>query len=419
MLFDLFNTLIEFLIVFEIHLLISNERVSITNSVTYILSSILTSAYFAIFDPQILFLNLAFFVIIQLLCLKTGDIISKLIYSVVSVLCVFYLELMFCSILPITLLQTNNGNFYVVSIIFVLISSILIFIRKHKINALISDLLLKYKIVVPVILLFSCLFGQFYLSRLSVVWTYLPGLITTFLFILFFVMLSLHIYHVRSTDKLTLEIFQNNMKNTEACLTAIRITNHDYKHQIQNLRDQINAADSLDNLKASANSYIDQLSKDRALSSALLAITHPILRSILYGCYSRCIEKNIDFRFTSSYLLPSFPLKDHQLVDVLQNLLTNALEYNEAEEFNQRFIEINLYQKDDQHQIVISTPCHSNNISVSQILSSGFSTKGEGHLGLGLTSVQNLLKQNNIQFYGENSDSKLSFVLSYSEEKHS
>lgn len=416
MFLDCINTMIEFILVLELYYLVSPTIPTIKDIIAYSFVGATMSIYFAIFDPQILFLNLLFFVFAQLFCLKSTPLKNRIIFSLISLSGILHLELMFCSILPVSLLQTNFGNSAVVSLILLLLSLSLYFVRRQKINHLISELVLKYKAIVLFLLLFNSLFGQFYLSRLTTVWTHLPGLITVFILVLLLVTLASYIHHIRSTDKLALSMFQNNMKTIEDCLTTIRIANHDYKHQIQHMRDQINSAENLTSLKITFNQYIDQLDEDRQLSNTLLAISNPFLRSIIYGCYSRCLKNGIAFKFTATHLLPSFPLKDHQIVDVLQNLLTNALEYNDTLLEEEKYIEINLYQQDKTHRITISSPCYHPNLSVEQILSSNYSTKSEDGHGLGLTSVQKLLKQNHILFYVENINGKISFILSYNEE---
>ena len=416
MFLDCINTMIEFILVLELYYLVSSSIPTLKDILTYCLFGVVLSVYFAIFDPQILFLNLLFFVLAQLLCLGNTPLKSRAVYSLISLSGILHLELMFCSILPVSLLQTNFGNSAVVFLLLFLLSLSLFFVRRQKINHIISKLVLRYKAIVIFLLLFNSFFGQFYLSRLSTLWTYLPGVITVFIFILLLVTLALHIHHVRSTDKLTLNLFQKNIENIEDCLSTIRIANHDYKHQIQHMRDQVNSADDLTVLKTTLNQYIDQLNEDRQLSNTLLSINDPFFRSILYGCYSQCLKKGIEFRFTTTNLLPSLPLKDHQIVDVLQNLVSNAVEYNDSLLDEEKYIEINLYQHEKIHKISISSPCYQSVLSVEQILSSNFSTKQEKGHGIGLTSVQKLLKQNNILFYVENLNKKLSFILSYTEE---
>lgn len=311
---DYINCLLEFSSVLVLFLTLVNFRPQKQELLRYYIFSILFSVLFICINTPLL-LNISIFLLLPFL---SFHIKSKehLIFMSISVMCIIYLEFMCYSLLPFFLLQTNLGNLVANIIILVFLLLIYLFSSRRNYNEILNPLLLHHKLPILLFLLFTVLLGQSYLSRLSYFWFYLPGVISVFLFLVIFLSICIYVHYARSADKLHIHMLAAHINDIEASIHSLRIQNHDYKHHIRNLRNQINTATTLDELRPEVNTYIDQMEEDRLWLTSILNINQPVLRSVVYGCYSKCLQENISFNFSSSDQLPNFPLKEYQLVEL-------------------------------------------------------------------------------------------------------
>ena len=336
----------------------------------------------------------------------------------VSLLITIFLQFMFFSIIPSNLLQTNLGNLIGNLSIILVLSVVFLFSNKYKLAEVLRPIILNHRFLVIVTLFFACFLGQFYLSRLSIFWTFLPGLVSLFIFLLAVVVICVYVYHVRSANRLQVQLLLRNIENTENYITSLRMQNHDYKHHLANLRNQVSTSVDLDTLKENIHSYINQMDQDRAFENSILNIGQPVLRAALYGCYTKCKQNNIDFQFSTTDLLPNFPLKDFQLVEIMENLTANAIEHNMILPSIERKLSISFYALDGRNEITVTNPVRDIQMDLSDMLRYGYSSKDSNHSGLGLFNIKQLADQNNLQFYGKRSDKFVSFTLLYMEESH-
>lgn len=413
---DFFNCLLEFICVLIFFLALSGNLLRYKNLFIYSALSLIASLLFVFADPPLLF-NIALYLLIPTIAFPENRK-DNLTYMAVSVLAIIYLQFMFYSMIPHFLLQTYWGNLINNLSVLLVLAVLFIFSTKYKLPITLRPLFLRHRVVVLLLLFFSCFLGQFYLSRLSVFWTYLPGLVAIIIFFLAVAFVFAYVYHARSTDRLQVQLLMRNIDNTEVYITSLRIQNHDYKHHIANLRNQVSTASDLETLKRNISTYIDQMDQDRRFVNTILNIDQPILRASLYGCYTRCIQNNIDFQFNATDLLPNFPLKDYQLAEILENLTSNAIEHNLTLPSLERKLHISFQSLDGRNEITISNPVKDNKADLSDMLKLGYSSKDSSHSGIGLFNIKQLAMQNHMQFYGKHTDKFVSFTLLYEEERN-
>lgn len=413
---DYINCLLEFIYVLILFLSFSGITLKKQNVIIYAFLSLLTSLLFVFVDTPLV-LNLSLYMLIPAIAFP-NDRKDNLIYMAVSLLITIFLQFMFFSIIPSSLLQTNFGNLINNLSILLVLSVVFLFSNKYKLAETLRPLILNHKFLVIVTLFFACFLGQFYLSRLSVFWTFLPGLVSLFIFLLTVVVLCVYVYHVRSANRLQVQLLMRNIENTENYITSLRMQNHDYKHHLANLRNQVSTSDDLNTLKENIHSYINQMDQDRAFENSILNICQPVLRAALYGCYTKCKQNNIDFQFSTTDLLPNFPLKDFQLTEIMENLTANAIEHNMTLPSIERKLSISFYALDGRNEITVTNPVRDIQMDLSDMLKYGYSSKDSNHSGLGLFNIKQLADQNKLQFYGKRSDKYVSFTLLYMEESH-
>ena len=412
---DWFNCLLEFGSFLLIFFCISDKSIyKLQNYLLYFFLGGLSSIYFTQTKHQILLLNITIYIFILIITFRKISLKHRIILSICSIPFMLLMEFILHSLLPVSSLQTDIGNLITNIIMLLVLWIILIQIRKNDLSYWISSFFQKHFII---ILLFSftlIVLGQVYLSRLSTLWSYLPGTITLLIFAAFLIIVSIYIRYQRSTDRFRASILEKQIMESESFVQSMRTQLHDYKHHIQYLLDQIQSAPDLSSLQTETAEYLIDLDHDRSLYDQLIAIHEPVFRATLFGCFARCKKLNISFELIMSDLLPTFPLKDYQLVEVIENLITNAIEHNLTLSVENRFILITMTTDNDLQYFSIENPAENLELPLSALYRVGTTTKN-GHAGLGLDSINQILSANNISFSGSHDlDMKsIRFELTY------
>lgn len=416
MIINWINCMLEFSSFIILFIIFSNFYAKRKEIIIYLLLCGITSVFITLFNPPLV-LSILFFTLIPTISFKLR-FSENIVFLSVSMMLIIYIEFMLSTLIPHSLLQTNLGNTIVVLIIFFFLLILFFLSAKYKVQHLLPSFILAHKILILSILFFTCLLGQFYLSRLSIFWAYLPGLISVFLFVLSLISLLLYIHYAQSADRLQIQLLSKNIDNIETYVSSLRIQNHDFKHHLRYFQNQVNTALSLSELKEELNSYIKNMEKDRTWLDAILNINQPVFRAVLYGCYIKCEQENIDYKFATTDYLPNFPLKDYQLVEILENLISNAVEQNLVLPISQRKLSITFFADSESNEIKIKNPVNDATIPLEEMLKTGATNKDSfTHQGLGLSSIQQLCRKNNIIFSGERSKNSVTFSIIYKENK--
>ncbi len=171
---------------------------------------------------------------------------------------------------------------------------------------------------------------------------------------------------------------------------------HDFNKHIRYLRNAVNmycAQGDTDALVADVNRYCDELLERSEKDEILLHLDDPTLRAVLYGRRAQAAADNILFILDATPLLPHFPMKNYELVEMVDNLIDNAFEGALTVE-DARFVRVILSCEEQpsggyRHTLCIQNPCVSPDLD--RLLSDKpFSTKGGVHQGVGLSKVNRL-----------------------------
>ena len=236
MFIDYINCLLEFSSVLFFFLIFITFTPSKLEYARYYICAAFLSLLF-VFLKTPLFFNVSSFMLLPLVSFRPRSR-DQIILMAISVMCVIYLEFMLYSLIPVFLLQTNLGNLLVNLIILILLFSFFVLARKKEYYEILNPFLFSHKISILIFLLFTILLGQSYLSRLSVFWTYLPGVISLALFIIIFLSICIYTHYARSADKLRINLITTRLSDIEACVLSLRIQNHDYKWSSVNITDR-------------------------------------------------------------------------------------------------------------------------------------------------------------------------------------
>ena len=387
---------------------------------TYILYYVLgalASIYFVSAGPDILVLNITLYVAILLFSFGKPSVKRAIRPALCSVPFMLITEFILLSLLPLSSMQTDIGNFIANIVLLIIVYALLACLKKSSFSALVAAFFSRYFAFVLLFSIVLIVFGQVYLSRLTAVWSFLPGAITLVVFLAFLAVVYAVIRYQQSRDRLRSRILEEQMRSSEAFAASMRIQLHDYKHHIQYLSDQIQSTPDLSTLRAETAEYLDELDRERSFYDQLIAIRQPVFRAVLYGCFARCRKLGIPFQLITGDLLPQFPLKDYQLVEVLENLIANAIEHNLSIPEEKRYILITLSAAPSEQRFSIENPVDDIDLPLTELYKTGVSSKGDSHQGLGLASIRKTLASHSIDFSGSrNFDTgSIRFELLYEE----
>lgn len=413
MFLDWINCLLEFSAFLGLYYLFSHKSVSRKNLISYSLLACLASLFFVLFPYHILILNMAIFCTVLYLSLHKHFLWTDLVFSLIAFLGCIILQFVLYSFLPLNLLQSNLGNLIGNMIMIILTGIFVIVSSKYRISQFFSAFVLRFRVVLLSVLFAFLLLGQFYLSRLTKIWSYLPGFIALFVLLLLIASIIVFIRYQQSADRMQAITFKQSMQNSQNLISTMRMQLHDYKYHLHHLQNLISSAVDLSDLQKESNSYIEQLDSDRSLYEMLLSIKNMTVRAFLFGCYNECRIKDIPIYIETTNVLPAFPLKDYQFVEVADNLFTNALEHNLTLEPDRRYIRITLSSENGVQLFSIENPADNIDLPLEELYLMNVSTKSGSHEGLGLSSIQNILSANHIHFSGSRSYDCSSIVFSF------
>ncbi|WP_165868510.1 sensor histidine kinase [Natranaerovirga hydrolytica] len=162
--------------------------------------------------------------------------------------------------------------------------------------------------------------------------------------------------------------------------------------------------------KVEIKNYLKSIvGRDQSID-CLLNIKDAILAAIIYNKKSLAEEKDIEFDFNINMGIPEYPLKNYELVELLGNLLDNAIE--ETEKTPNKKISLTLGRIDHKSLIQV-TNTTTNDIDVNKVFEKGYSTKKGKYRGYGLYNVQKIINYYNgiieLSFNGEDIIFKILF----------
>lgn len=415
MVLDLINSFLELIFFLLFFLLFTNWNMSKRQLVFYALISVILSALFSIvLVPQVLVLNIVLIISSVLVTFWKEKFSIRLVCSCISILGVLFLEFTLYTLLPVSLLHTNAGNLVVNVIILIGSFLVLYAVRKKESGSALSSFVIKYSPVIIILLLIMIVLGQMYISKLAEVWYVLPAVVGVIFLSSVIICLSLYLHFVNASKKQQNDLFVQNLENTESIITSCNTELHNYRSHINHLLNSINSIDNIQNLRIETNQYVTDLRTDREMIESIIALKEPLFRSTLYGWYVRCQELNVQFFFKASPLLPSFPIKQYLLVEALDILFSNALEYELQIPEKDRLIQIILYSDSSHSSFTIINAVEDVNQILSNIYS-GKSTKNGNHKGIGLKHVRSLCNEHHMQFTNsaDLENSSVSFNISF------
>ncbi len=188
-----------------------------------------------------------------------------------------------------------------------------------------------------------------------------------------------------------------HMDTLNDVLNSFKRDTHDFNKHIrylQNIVETRTEEEKVAELREEVTAYCKDLLEYSHEKELLLQLGDPTFRALLYGRRSQAEQKGIRFFIEASAVLPDFPVKTYQLVEIFDNLIDNAFECVETLSDN-RWIRVILHHEQTEdgkgiHILCIQNPYETLDFE-TLVNQSDYTSKGGSHRGIGLHKVEMLV----------------------------
>ena len=344
-------------------------------------------------------------------------ILKSLLGFCITLILIMILQLILIYILGFFVLGKYVGscicNISIQSIIFLISVSIYYFAPNKKICNIVE---INFKIVFYIIINFVG-----YILVCKIIWEYNKNLIlnniimfTSMLIIIFMLNLILcyNILKINEEKKL-IEIHNKYNPIIENIIEETRRKQHDFKNHLNTVYSLVLVSDEK-NLKVTMAQYMDSLNTSLESMEKLLQIDNTVVAAIIYNKINEAAKNNIEFKYIieGDYKLP---FKDHELSEILNNLLDNAFDAVLNSKSNLKKVFLNIGYLEEKCIIEIGNTGERIEFNdIGKIFNAGYTTKEENHRGYGLYNVKKIVESYGarIQLSFENNYTIFSIKLS-------
>ena len=191
-------------------------------------------------------------------------------------------------------------------------------------------------------------------------------------------------------ERLTVLVDQNYRSEMQAFMSVIRSQRHDYNFHVQTLSGLIDAGD-IDECRE----YLHNLVRDSVAMNTILPVKDPAIAALIFSFRTMALENGIELHIDIQNDLSCVATSTYETNKIIGNLLQNAID--EVRTHADKSFGIHLYILKRGENCIIHaanriTPQADAHSHLQEMYRPGFSTKA-GHEGIGLSSIQNLLRR--------------------------
>lgn len=257
----------------------------------------------------------------------------------------------------------------------------------------------KYKIYIMVFL--NITFG---IMLFLYVWQMYKNLIWDYNFFslaIIFLWISINFFILYQTIRIKeqqekLYIHEKYMPFLIELIEEARRKQHDYANHLNTIFGLTELEDSK-SCKNEIRKYLKGLIKDFKSLDKILGISEPVLSAIIYSKRALAESKDIRFQLNIQSIIPNYPIEGYELVDILGNLLDNAIEaVDNLDSEHEREILLVLGIEEGKKLIEVRNTGETiESKNMESIFDKGFSTKEGKHRGYGLYNVKKIINRYN------------------------
>jgi two-component system sensor histidine kinase AgrC len=221
-------------------------------------------------------------------------------------------------------------------------------------------------------------------------------------------------YQMKNNEiKKSLEEYQKYAPVISKLLEDVRRRQHDFKNHLNTVYGLLLVSDEK-NVKETITQYIDTLNISLENMEKVLQIDNTVVTAIIYNKINEAEKNNIEFKFMIQGG-STFPFKDYELSEVLNNLVDNAFDavINSKSDLKKVFLNIG-YLEDNCIMEIGDTGERIASNEIGKIFSAGYTTKQGENRGYGLYNVKKIVESYGarIQLSFENNYTIFSIKLS-------
>lgn len=169
---------------------------------------------------------------------------------------------------------------------------------------------------------------------------------------------------------------------------SMKTQRHDFNNHVQVIYGMIQ-----ENMIDLAKEYIKDVFKETRELNDIIAVDRPEISSLLKAKQTTAIQKNIDFKISIKCKLSNISLKPYELVRVLGNIIDNAFDAASAISEGKKEVTLRIFSEGNIIYLETLNPGTLPD-KVEELFKPGISSK-DGHTGLGLYIVKNLIESHN------------------------
>ena len=191
-------------------------------------------------------------------------------------------------------------------------------------------------------------------------------------------------------ERLTTLVDQNYRNEMQSFMSVIRSQRHDYNFHVQALAGLINEG----NLEE-CRRYVNNLVKDSAQMNTILPVKDPAIGALIFSFRTMAMEYGIELHLDIQNDMSGVVTSVYETNKVIGNLLQNAIDEVRTHEDKSFGIHLYILKRGENCIVHVANkvmPKADPTGYMEEIYQPGHSTK-EGHEGIGLNSIQNLLRR--------------------------
>ncbi|WP_246583007.1 sensor histidine kinase [Clostridium simiarum] len=322
--------------------------------------------------------------------LSNNKLISNLleIFSIVIVTIILQLIIMF--VMNFLNLNKNFDLFtynVILNSIILIITLYIYYIDQHKINIKMIDSKIGY-----------CFILNFasYLVILKVLWDYDKNIILNNIIKILFIQaillilnIILYYYIIKINEEKKAMLIQSTYTPIiKKIIEEIRGKQHEFKNHLNTISGIVQVAKD-NELRVNLKEYIRSIDYCNNTED-IIYINNPILGAIIYSKVCEAKNNNIKFSYHINNDLNKFSIKEYELSEILNNLLTNAFEAAQGD----KEVILNILSEDDKNIIEVKNKGEIKEEEISKLFKRGFSTKDNKSRGYGLYNVKRIVELN-------------------------
>ncbi|MEW6573590.1 MAG: GHKL domain-containing protein [Bacillota bacterium] len=180
---------------------------------------------------------------------------------------------------------------------------------------------------------------------------------------------------------------EENLRHIGELLRLIRHQHHDFNHQLQVVYGLIETG-----CYKEASRYIKKAYENITVPSELIRTDNLHVTALLYTKLAIAEARQIRFEPVIECSLQELPLSDLEVGSVFGNLIDNALEEVQNVSPEKRLVQLEVTRDQENYLIKVANTGMSWIAHRSKLFQAGYTTK-EGHAGLGLANVRDIIRR--------------------------